>query len=122
MEQRLPVETARSRRLRTSLTIFFAVVSAGAGLGFLVKLAEFLLSLDDPDILGFAVAPLANYFCVAGGFLALLIWAFLSGHFSNIEQPKHDLLRDQELLDEADPWVQRLEARRQALQDQGDPA
>lgn len=89
-------------RLRTGLVIFFGAAALFAGFGFLVKLYEFFTSLEDPDILGFAVAPLVNYALVAGGFLALLVWAFLSGQFSHVEQTKHDLLEDQERYDRED--------------------
>lgn len=92
-------------KFKIALVVFFGAASLFAGLGFLVKLYEFFVSLEDKSILGFAIAPLANYCLAAGGFLALLIWAFLSGQFSNIEQAKFDLLEDQERFDREDPHV-----------------
>lgn len=93
------------QKLRFALVIFFGAASLFAGIGFLVKLIEFLASVDDPDILGFAVAPLVNYFLVAGGFFSLLVWAFLAGQFSNIEKTKYELLEDQERFDREDPHL-----------------
>ncbi|KAA3604942.1 MAG: cbb3-type cytochrome oxidase assembly protein CcoS [Planctomycetota bacterium] len=92
-------------RFRIGLTIFFGTVSILAGGGFLYKLYEFFMSIDDKNIIGFAIAPLVNYVLVAGGFLALLVWAFLSGQFSDIEKPKIDLLIDQEKYDREDPHL-----------------
>ena len=92
-------------KVRIGLTAFLGTVSVLAGIGFLVKLYEFWVSLEDKDIVGFAIAPLANYFLVAGGFLALLIWAFLSGQFSDTEKAKTDLLEEQERMDAEDPQL-----------------
>ena len=96
---------APKNKVQFFLVAFLGLASLLAGCGFLYKLFEFFLSIDDPDILGFAIAPLANYFLVAGGFFALLIWAFLSGQFSDIERAKHDLLKDQEQMDAEDPHL-----------------
>ena len=96
------------KKLQLALVWFFGGASLFAGLGFLYKLYEFFISLDDKSILGFAIAPLANYALAAGGFLCLLVWAFLSGQFSNIEQAKFDLLADQERFDREDAHLQNL--------------
>lgn len=94
-------------RARRGLTVFLAVVTVLAGAGFLVKLFEFFTSIEDASILGFAIAPLANYACVSGGFLALLLWAFLSGQFSDTERTKIEFLEEQERMDREDPWLRR---------------
>ncbi|MFQ5748966.1 MAG: hypothetical protein ACE5H3_05845 [Planctomycetota bacterium] len=91
--------------VRTAAIVFFTGASLFAGVGFLVKLYEFLVSIDDASIIGFAIAPLVNYALVACGFLALLVWAFLGGQFSDVEKTKYDFLEDQERFDREDPHL-----------------
>ncbi|TAH39652.1 MAG: hypothetical protein EYC70_02360 [Planctomycetota bacterium] len=93
------MERPLNDRVRFWLTTLLGIVTVCAGGAFIYKVVEFITSLEDLNILGFAVAPLANYFCVAGGFFSLLIWAFLSGQFSDPEQAKLDFLADQERYD-----------------------
>jgi hypothetical protein len=70
----------------------FAVAIVAAGVGFCWKLFEFFEDLLAECGLHFAGAHLMIYVLVAAGFLSLLAYAFLSGHFSDIEQPKFDLM------------------------------
>lgn len=92
-------------RFRVGLTIFLGGASILGGGFFILKLVEFINSLEDKSILGFAVEPLVNYSLVAAGFFALLIWAFLSGQFSHVEETKVDFLEEQERYDREDPHL-----------------
>lgn len=93
-------------RFRVGLTIFLGAASVLGGGFFILKLVEFINSLEDKSILGFAIAPLVNYSLVAAGFFALLIWAFLAGQFSHVEETKADFLADQERYDKEDSHLQ----------------
>jgi hypothetical protein len=72
--------------------VVFAVAIVAAGAGFSWKLFEFFEDLLAEAGLHFAGAHLLIYVLVAAGFLSLLAYAFLSGHFADVEQPKFDLL------------------------------
>jgi len=64
----------------------------GAGVAFCYKIAEFLFTLNSEEVRGFADVPVTVYFAVAAGWLALLIWSFLSGKLNESEQSKAELL------------------------------
>jgi hypothetical protein len=72
--------------------LVFAVAIAIAGLGFAWKLFEFLEDLLAQNGLRFAGVHIAIYCLVAAGFLLLLLFTFLSGHFSDVERPKIEML------------------------------
>ncbi len=76
---------------RVMLWIFGFVVFSG-GAAFFYKLYEFFLDLTDSDGLRFAGSHLLTYCLVAGGFLLLLAYAFMSGQFSDIEEAKYELM------------------------------
>jgi len=78
---------------------FFIVVSTLAGFGFIYKLYEFFFELTGTEGFSFAGVHLITYVLVALGFVALLAHAFLRGHFSDIEQPKYDLLAHERAFD-----------------------
>jgi hypothetical protein len=63
-----------------------------AGVAFCYKIAEFLFTLHSEEVRGFADVPVTVYFAVAAGWLALLIWSFLSGKLSESEQIKAEIL------------------------------
>ncbi len=67
-----------------------------AGVTFIYKITEFIFTLRENEVKGFADVPVTVYFCVASGWLLLLIWCFVSGKFRNVEQPKYDMLRMEE--------------------------
>ena len=79
-------------RPRTFITIFFVSAVTAAGCMFAFKLFSFLKTIKRSELDGFAFDPIMIYAFVAVGFMFLLAWAFLSGQFRNIEQPKHDML------------------------------
>ena len=83
---------------RLMIWLFGFVVFAG-GAAFFYKLYEFFLDLSSADGLGFAGSHLLTYCLVAGGFLLLLAYGFITGHFTNIEEPKHSLMEMEENYD-----------------------
>ncbi len=87
---------------RVFMARVFIVVAALAGLGFVYKLWEFFEDLSNSEGLRFAGAHLLSYLLVAGGYLALLGYCFMTGQFSSIEQPKHDLLQKEIERDHAE--------------------
>jgi hypothetical protein len=91
-----PNESPASRRTRRLMTTVLGVVVAFGGLAFVYKLYEFFMDLSASSGLRFAGAHLLTYVLVAGGFLCLLAFAFLRGHFGEIEAAKYELL-DQEV-------------------------
>jgi hypothetical protein len=77
---------------RRIVLAFFLFATAVSGVGFSVKIFEFADDLADQKGLKFAGAHLLTYAVVAVGFLALLAYTFLMGHFRDVEEPKYDLL------------------------------
>ncbi len=69
---------------------------AVAGIAFVYKIAEFIFTLNSDAVQGFADVPVTIYFVVAAGWLCLLVWCFLSGKFTNVEEPKFEMLRMEE--------------------------
>jgi hypothetical protein len=67
-----------------------------AGVAFIYKIAEFIFTLNESSVQGFADVPVTIYFVVAGGWLSLLVWCFVSGQFKNVEEPKYEMLRLEE--------------------------
>ena len=59
---------------------------------FCFKLYAFLSTIKRDELAGFAYDPMMTYAFVAMGFLCLLVWAYMSGQFRDIERPKHDML------------------------------
>ena len=86
-------------RGRLALHAIVGLVSAAAGGVFVFKLTQFLRTIRRDELQGFAYDPILVYSLVAMGFLMLLAWAFLTGQFSRIEEPKHELLRLQDEID-----------------------
>lgn len=80
--------------------IFFCSVILVAAAAFVLKFYEFFHDLVNHEGLRFAGAHLAIYLLVAAGFFLLLLFAFLKGHFSDIERPKYDLLDRERRYDE----------------------
>ena len=84
---------------RKAILAFFLVAMGVAGVGFSLKIVEFADDLTTQDGLRFAGVHLLTYGLVAAGFLLLLLFAFLRGHFRDIEEPKYDLLEKERLHD-----------------------
>lgn len=83
---------ARSRSTFGPLHVFFVTAVTVAGCLFTYKLFAFLKTIRRDELAGFAFDPIMIYGFVAMGFLFLLGWAYLTGQFRNVEQPKHDML------------------------------
>ena len=89
-----PDDLAPRRRspLRRFWLVFFIAGCAVAGAGFAYKLYEFFWDVSGTEGFEFAGVHLMTYLLVAGGFLLLLVSAFVRGHFSDIEAPKYEML------------------------------
>jgi len=85
-----------ARRHRWILHLCIAVGLVGAGAAFCYKIAEFLFTLNSEEVRGFADVPVTVYFAVAAGWLALLVWSFLTGKLTDAEHTKSDLIRMEE--------------------------
>lgn len=72
---------------------------AGGGATFILKLYEFIRTANSGEMPGFAFATVFSYFIVTLGFLCLAAWAFLRGHYHDIEEPKYRLLTAEAELD-----------------------
>lgn len=74
-----------------------AITIAAAGLTFMFKLYEFVAASTTGIVPGIVTATVLPYFFISGGFLLLAAWAWAGGHYKNIENPKRDmLLQEQE--------------------------
>jgi len=80
------------RNSRRGILSFFVFAVTVAGCMFCYKLFAFLKTIRKDELAGFAFDPIVIYGLVAAGFLFMLGWAFLSGQFRNVEQPKYDML------------------------------
>lgn len=89
----------RDRRVHRAMLWIFGIVILAGGAGFTFKLYEFISDLVQTEGLRFAGAHILTYLLIAGGFLILLTYAFMTGHFADIEKPKFDLLEQERRLD-----------------------
>lgn len=106
-----PTTSPRSSGGRTALHVAVGLVSAAAGCVFIFKLTQFLRTIRRDELQGFAFDPILVYSTVALGFLMLLSWAFLTGQFSRIEEPKHEILRLQDEIDAREAILEAKAAR-----------
>jgi hypothetical protein len=88
--------SAAPRWQRWLLYTSIALGMLGAGTAFCYKIAEFLFTLNSEEVKGFADVPVTVYFAVAAGWLALLVWSFLTGKLTEVEETKCDLIRMEE--------------------------
>ncbi|MCB9898279.1 MAG: hypothetical protein H6825_09775 [Planctomycetes bacterium] len=84
--------TDRQKVAHRGWLIFFCFVILTAAVCFAYKFYEFFYDLAQQEGFRFAGAHLATYLLVSAGFFLLLLYAFLKGHFSDIERPKIDIL------------------------------
>jgi len=92
---------------KITLIAFLVVFLVPAGIGFAIKLYEFITVARGATSEGtFMLVPVLNYFIVFMGMLCMLAWATTNGMFRDIEKPKFDMLRHEQELDERDgkPW------------------
>jgi hypothetical protein len=90
------VSEKHQRREKRLLWVTMIVGLAFGGVTFAYKIVEFLFTLSAPEARGFAEVPVTVYFFVAGGWLFLLLWCWLTGKFQNVEQTKIDMLAQEE--------------------------
>lgn len=84
-----------------SLSVLVVVISVvAAGVTFMFKLYEFVAASTTGIVPGLVTATVLPYFFISGGFLLLAGWAWAGGHYKNIEEPKRDMLRQEELYEE----------------------
>jgi hypothetical protein len=73
-----------------------AVAVGAAGITFMFKLYEFVAASTTGILPGIVTATVLPYFFISAGFLLLAAWAWAGGHYKNIEQPKRDMLLQEE--------------------------
>lgn len=89
---------------RRGLVVFVMAVAVmvGAGLAFVNKMLEFVLTISRHDVEGFGVAAVATYLIGMLPIVFLTLWAVATGRFRDIERPKYRMLElDAELDAEA---------------------
>lgn len=94
------MNTTRPRNGKTLSVLVVAVSVVAAGLTFMFKLYEFVAASTTGIVPGIVTATVLPYFFISGGFLLLAGWAWAGGHYKNIEQPKRDMLKQEELYEE----------------------
>ena len=97
-----------SARWRRAVTWAVGAAVLGGGATFAFKIYEFIQTAGRGDLPGFAFATVFSYFIVTLGFLCLAAWAYLRGHYHDIEEPKYRLL-------ETESELERLEAAGRVL-------
>jgi TRAP-type C4-dicarboxylate transport system permease small subunit len=84
------------------LTSWIVVIAVAFGGGtFLYKLYEFANTAAQEEMPGFALVSVVPYLTATFGFLLLAVWAFLRGHFKDLEKPKYDMLDQEKEYDDA---------------------
>jgi|JI10StandDraft_1071094.scaffolds.fasta_scaffold1273554_3 hypothetical protein len=97
-----PAESKAARVRRNIVLWFFVALMLAGGFGFSVKIHNFLQNWLDGNGINFGGSHLVSYGLVATGYAFLLSFAFLKGHFADIERPKYDLLEREDRLDRAE--------------------
>ena len=91
---------SQSRNGKTLSVVVVAVSVVAAGVTFMFKLYEFVAVSTTGIVPGIVTATVLPYFFVSGGFLLLAGWAWAGGHYKSIEQPKRDMLKQEEMYEE----------------------
>ncbi len=63
-----------------------------SGLAFAYKIAEFMFTMSNPEFAGSFDVPIMVYFAIASGWLALLVWCFMTDKFKDMERAKYEML------------------------------
>lgn len=79
--------------------ILFVILPGG--ISFVVKVGSYFMVEMEEGMSGFAM-PFFNYLFVAMGFILLFVWAFLKGHFKDIDKPSYDMLRMEQSFEDSD--------------------
>lgn len=91
---------SQTQRSKTLSVLVVALSVAAAGITFMFKLYEFVAASTTGIVPGLVTATVLPYFFISGGFLLLAGWAWAGGHYKNIEQPKRDMLMQEEIYEE----------------------
>ena len=91
---------AQTYNSKTLSVVVVALSVIAAGVTFMFKLYEFVAASITGIVPGLITATVLPYFFISGGFLLLAGWAWAGGHYKNIEQPKRDMLIQEELYEE----------------------
>lgn len=91
---------AQTHNGKTLSVVVVALSVIAAGVTFMFKLYEFVAASTTGIVPGLVTATVLPYFFISGGFLLLAGWAWAGGHYKNIEQPKRDMLIQEEIYDE----------------------
>ena len=92
----------RKPNAKTLATIVVGLAVLVGGGTFVHKLVEFARTAGDGEMPGFALVSVVPYFAATIGFLLLAVWAFLRGHFKDIEEPKYRMLEQEKEYDRAE--------------------
>lgn len=92
-------------KIITFIMVFFVIIPGG--ISFVSKVATYCMVEVEDSMAGFAL-PFFNYIFVALGFVALFVWAFLKGHFKDIEQPSFDMLNREMSFADCDPELKKM--------------
>ncbi len=83
----------KNREYNITIVIISMVVLILTAISFIYKMAHFVMIALSGEAVGFATIPIVNYIMAGSGFLLLLLWAFLTGQFRDIEGPKYRMLQ-----------------------------
>ncbi len=86
-------------KIITYVMIFIVIIPGG--LSFIAKVASYFMVEVEEGMSGFAL-PFFNYLFVALGFVCLFIWAYLVGHFKDIEKPSYDMMEMDKSFEDSD--------------------
>jgi nitrogen fixation-related uncharacterized protein len=88
--------TQRFKDGRLISVVVVAIAVGAAGLTFLFKLYEFVAASTTGILPAIVTATVLPYFCISAGFLLLAAWAWAGGHYKDIENPKREMLLQEE--------------------------
>jgi hypothetical protein len=89
-----------SAQIKHRITLLLAVlILIPSGYGFVGKFIELIRVYRGESEGAFAVAPMMNYLLASLGFVCLLLWATAHGTFRDMESPKYEMLKHEDMLD-----------------------
>ncbi len=80
-----------SKKEKTIVFVTMFLVIIPGAISFFLKVGSYFMVEVEEGMSGF-VMPFFNYLFVALGFVALFVWAYLKGHFKDIEKPAYEML------------------------------
>ncbi len=86
-------------KIITYIMIFLVILPGG--LSFFAKVGSYFMVEMEEGMSGFAL-PFFNYLFIALGFVSLFIWAYLKGHFKDIEKPSYDMMEMEQSFEDSD--------------------